>query len=179
MQFVTGAIQSHVPEERLIITRDTSIIAQVLKKYKNPNFNLQTPLNIQFKSHDLLELGVDAGGPSKAYFFHLMQELQRGNFNGIRLFEGKAGHLVPSCDYDLVSSCFFVIVGKMIVHSFIHECKGLAGISPAVISYIISGSRDTVLEHLVIDDIPDPCLCQILNEVNEKIPQLLICAHIS
>ena len=142
MQFVTGAVQSHLPEEHLVITRDKSIITQVLRKYKNPRFNLQSPLNIQFQSSGKLELGVDAGGPTRAFFHHLMQELVRGKFNGIKLFEEDAGHLVPSCYYDLVSSCF-VLVGKMIVHSFINECTGLEGISPAVISCIISGSRDT------------------------------------
>ena len=56
-----------------------------------------------------------------------------GSFNGIKLFQGEAGHLVPSVDYDLVSSCFG-IVRNMIVHSFFHQCRGLAGLSPAVIS---------------------------------------------
>lgn len=92
-----------------------------------------------------------------------MQDLLRGSFNGIKLFQGEAGHLVPSVDYDLVSSCFFGIVGKMIVHSFLHQCRGLAGLSPAVISYIIGGTRD--LEHVFVDDVPDPCLREILNEV--------------
>lgn len=64
-----------------------------------------------------------------------------GSFNGIKLFQGEAGHLVPSVDYDLVSSCFFGIVRNMIVHSFLHQCRGLAGLSPAVISYIISGTQ--------------------------------------
>ena len=94
-----------------------------------------------------------------------MQDLLRGSFNGIKLFQGEAGHLVPLVDYDLVSSCFFGIVGKMIVHSFLHQCRGLAGLSPAVISYIISGTRETVLEHVVVDDVPDSCLREILNEV--------------
>lgn len=170
MRFVTGAKQSFAPEENLVITRDKNILGQVLRKYKNPSFNLQSPLNIQFQSSGLFELGVDAGGPTRAFFHHLMEELVRGS-SGIKLFEGEAGHLVPSFDYDLVSSCFFMLVGKMIVHSFIHECKGLAGTSPAVISYIVSGSRDTVLEHLVIQDIPDPCLCQILNEVSPSLRQ--------
>ena len=179
MKFVTGAVQSHLPEEHLVITRDKSIITQVLRKYKNPRFNLQSPLNIQFQSSGTLELGVDAGGPTRAFFYHLMQELVRGKFNGIKLFEGEAGHLVPSCNYDLVSSCFFVLVGKMVVHSFINECKGLEGISPAVISYIISGSRDTALEHLVLQDIPDPCLRQILKEVyydRDEIDSVHICS---
>ena len=42
-------MQSHLPEEHLVITRDKSIITQVLRKYKNPRFNLQSPLNIQFQ----------------------------------------------------------------------------------------------------------------------------------
>ena len=103
-----------------MITRDKSIITQVLRKYKNTRFNLQSPLNIQFQSSGKVELGVEAGGPSRVFFYHLMQELMRGKFNGIELFEGKAGHLVPFCDYNLVSSSFFVLVCEMIVHSFIN-----------------------------------------------------------
>lgn len=118
MQFVTGAMQSFAPEEHLlIITRDKSILGQVLK---NPSFNLQRPLNIQFQSSGVSELGVDADGPTRGFFHYLMEELVTGSFSGIKLFEGEAGHLIPSFDYDLISSCFFVFVGKMTVHSFIH-----------------------------------------------------------
>lgn len=102
IQFVTGAVQSHLPEEHLVISRDKSIISQVLRKYTNPRFNLQKSLNIQFQSSGTLELGVDAGGPTREFFYHLMQELVRGKFNDIKLFEGEVGHLVPSCDNDLV-----------------------------------------------------------------------------
>ena len=126
MQFVTGAMQSFTPEEQLVITRDKSILGQVLRKYKDPSFNLQSPLNVQFQSSGVFELGVDAGIPTEVFFHHLIKELVRGSFSGIKLFEGEAGHLVPSFDYDLVSSCFFVYVTKMIVHSSIHECKGLS-----------------------------------------------------
>lgn len=86
-----------------------------------------------------------------------MQELVRGKFNGIKLFEGEVGYFVLFCDYDLVFSCFFVFVGKMVVYFFINECKGLEGILLVVISYIISGSRDIVLEYLVFEDILDFC----------------------
>ena len=121
-----------------VITGNKSSLGEVLRNYKNPCFNLQSPLNIQFQSSGVFEFGVDAGSPTRAFFHHLMEELVRGSFSGIKLFEGEAGHLVPSLDYDLVSKSFFVFVGKMIVHSFIDECKGLAGISPAVISYTVS-----------------------------------------
>jgi len=164
--FINSVAQPLVPQVALIIDREKSIMSQVLKEYKNPNFNLQAALNITFHSCGRMEPGVDAGGPTKAFFYLLMQELGRGSFNGIKLFEGEIGHLTPSCDYDLISSCFFKIVGKMILHSVINGCKGIAGISPAVISYIISGNRDSVPEHLVIEDIPDPCLRHTLNEVH-------------
>lgn len=148
-----------------MISREKSVIAQVLRKYKNPSLKLQSPLNVQFQSSNALELGVDAGGPTTAYYFYLMQDLMRGSFNGIKLFQGEAGHLVQSVDYELVSTCFFGIVGKMIVHSFLHQCRDLAGLSPSVISYIISGTRDTAMEYLVVHDVLDPCLREILKEV--------------
>ena len=44
MQFVTGAMQSFTPEEHLVIARDKSILGQVLRKYKNHSFDLQSPL---------------------------------------------------------------------------------------------------------------------------------------
>ena len=165
-QFIKGVALPSAPDVDLVITREKSILNQVLRKYKNPNFDLRSPVNVQFHSSGIVEPGVDAGGPTRAFFHKLMKELVRGSLNGIRLFEGEMGHLTPSFDYDLVSSCFFAMVGKMILHSVIHECRGLPGISPAVISYIVSGSRDTVLEHLDVKDIPDPCLRQNLCKVH-------------
>lgn len=81
MQFVTGAMQSFTPEEHLVITRQKTILDQVLRKYKNLSFNLQSPLNIQFQSSGVFELGVDAVGPLKAFFHHLMEELKRGSLS--------------------------------------------------------------------------------------------------
>ena len=81
-QFFTSPVQSNAPEEHLVISREKSVIAQVLRKYKNPSFKLQSPLNVQFLSSNALELGV---GPTTAYFFYLMQDLMRGSFNGMKV----------------------------------------------------------------------------------------------
>jgi hypothetical protein len=98
-------------------------------------------------------------------FNELMKELQTGGYKGIRFFEGEKGHLTPMYDYDLLSSGIFQIVGKMILHSVLNGCRGLAGLSSAVTSYILSGSRDTILEFLMVKDIPDLCLRENLREV--------------
>lgn len=164
--FITKVALPHAPEVDLVITREKSIIMQILKKYKNPAFNLRSPLNVQFVSSGTFELGVDAGGPTRDFLYILMKELVRGSFSGIKIFEGETGHLLPVFNYDLLSSHFFELVGKMVLHSVLHKCRGLAGISPPIASYIISGSRDSVLEHLAVTDLPDPCLRHNLSEVH-------------
>ena len=121
---------------------------------------------VQFTSSGTHELGVDAGGPTTEYFYHLMKEFERGSLAGIQLFEGEPGHLVPRFDYDSISGNLFRLVGKMILHSLLNNCRGLTGLSPAVISYVISGSRDAVLEAIVMEDTPDPCLRESLKKVS-------------
>ena len=164
-EFINKILVEHEEEEFLQITRDASLFGQVIHKYKNPMFNIKRLLNVRFKSLGAIELGVDAGGPITEYFYLLMKELVRGNFNRIKLFEGDDGHWLPKFDYDLASGGMFKLVGRMILHAVLHNCKGLSGISPAAISYVFSGRRDTVLEHLDVKDIPDPCLRNSLSKV--------------
>lgn len=165
LRLFIGRVKKSQSEEELLITREKSFISQVLRRYKNPRFDLGCNLCVAFRSSGTYELGADAGGPTTEFFYNLMKELQSGGFNGIKFLEGEIGHLTPKLDYDLLSSSVFEIVGKMILHSVLNNCRGLAGLSPAVISYILSGSRDTVLEYLTVDDVPDPCLCNNLKEV--------------
>ena len=123
----------------LVITRERNMIAQLLKKYKNPSFNICCPLNVQFISSGVFEIGIDAGRPKREFFNLLINELVRGNFNGMQVFEGETGHLLPINNYELISSHFYKMVGRMILHG--------------------------ALEYLSIQDIPDPCLRERLNEV--------------
>ncbi len=62
----------------------------------------------------------------------------------------------------------------MVLHSLLNQCRGLEGISPAVANYIVSGNRDSVLEHLSLYDIPDPCLRNKLEEVSYSIKLMYI-----
>ncbi len=164
-QFINDVSLAYMPDMDLVISREKSMIAQLLKKYKNPSFNICCPLNVQFMSAGVFKMGIDAGGPKREFFHLLINELVRGNFNGMQIFEGETGHLLPINNYELISSHFYKMVGRMILHAIINKCEGIPGISPAVISYVVSGSRDSVLGCLSIQDIPDPCLCEKLNEV--------------
>ena len=74
------------------------------------------------------------------------------------LFEGETGHWVPRFDYDRISGNMLKLVGRMILHSILNSCRGLKGVSPAVIQYIITGTNDTILEAIVLENIPGPSL---------------------
>lgn len=84
---------------------------------------------------------------------------------GINLFEGQVGHLVPIHNYDVLSGGLFVLAGKMILHSILNDCNGVPGMSPAVISYLMTGRRDSAVEHVTLEDMPDPDLKEKLNKV--------------
>ena len=46
----------------------------------------------------------------------------------------------------------------MILHTILNDCNGVPGISRAVVSYISTGSRDSAVEYITLEDIPDPDL---------------------
>ena len=165
-------------EVDLTINRDKSVMQQVIRRYKNPQFKLGAPLNVQFISSGTYEHGIDAGGPTREFFNILMKEIVSSCLNGVKLFEGEIGHLLPMSNYDLVSGNFFELVGKMVLHAIINKCKGLKGISPAAIKYVLNDRRDTVLEDVTLHDIPDPCLRQTLTEVKNCM-LFLYCLHLS
>ena len=95
-------------------------------------------LSVQSISSGTAELGVDTGGQTTEYSYYLMKELEWGNLH-----------------YDLVSGNMMNLVGGMILHSILNNCRWLSGLSPAVVTYVVSATRDTVLEKLDTQDVPD------------------------
>lgn len=167
--FIGNTTKPYLPELGLTISRDKSMLYQIVRIYKNPQIEFGAPLNVTFISSGTFEQGIDAGGPTRDFFNQLMNEIVHSSFNGIKLFEGEMGHMLPVPNYDLVSGHFFEMVGKMILHAVINKCKGVKGISPTAIKYILSGIRESVLEDVTVKDIPDPCLRQTLIEVSSEV----------
>ena len=162
-RFVVGAINPFGQELDMFIDRDKDILQQAARKYKKTLFYITRPLNISFQD----EPGLDAGGLTREFFHLLMHRLQTptGSFD---LFEGTSGHLVPINSYDFLSGGLFLLVGKMILHSVINNCSGMPGLSPAVVPYIINGCRDACIEHIVLEDFPDPVYHDKLSKVQFK-----------
>ena len=110
-------------------------------------------LSVQFRSSGPAELGVDTGGTE--YFHYLMKDLERRNLNGVQLFEGEPRHLVPRFEYYLVSGNMMKLVGRIDSAFHPEQLQDVDGISPAVVTYVVSATRDTVLEKLDTQDVPD------------------------
>ncbi len=153
-KFVEQGVQKFHVDMDVQVNRERDILTQMIRKYKNPAFNIRKPLNVEFVG----EFGVDSGGPTRELFFLLMKRLAAGQADGINMFEGLQGHLLPRHDYNLLSGGLFVLVGKMILHSVLNGCCGMPGVSPAVGAYICTGRRDAAVQHLSIGDYPDPVL---------------------
>ncbi|XP_028402076.1 uncharacterized protein LOC114525067 [Dendronephthya gigantea] len=140
-RFTRSAVNTFGEEMDVVINRNKDILQQVVRRYKHPEFDITKSLNVSFVN----EPGVDAGGLTR-----------------------QKGHLLPMHNYDLVSGGLFVIVGRMVLHAILNNCTGVPGLSPGVIAYIASGSRDAAVEHLTLEDVPDPVLQDKLHQVKLK-----------
>ena len=138
-----------------------SMLRQLMKMYKNAKSNLKKMPDITFSG----EHGADMGGPTKEFFHKAISSLTRMDplFN-IQLFGGKQGHLVPICGVDAVASGCFEMAVKLVAHSILHDGPGFVGLSPAVVSYLATGSLEAAKESVSTNDLLDIELKKLLDE---------------
>ncbi|KAF3841724.1 hypothetical protein F7725_023675 [Dissostichus mawsoni] len=84
-------------------------------------------------------------GVTRHFFATIMSKLQAGfemKFvpGGTLLFEGEQDHLIPSTSQLLLESDFFVVAGRMIGHSFLHDGPCLGGLSPAILHVLFEAT---------------------------------------
>ena len=53
----------------------------------------------------------------------------------------------------------------MILHAILNKCAGLPGLSPEIVAYLVSGSRDEAVDKLTPEDFPDPVYQDKLHQV--------------
>ena len=163
-RFISSAVNSFGDELDFVIDRKKDILEQAARKYKNSSFDVTRPLNVSFKG----EVGLDAGGLTREYFQLLIDRLQKQIPESITLFEGCSDHLLPIHNYDLLSGGFFILAGKMILHSILNKYHAVMG-SPAIVVYLITGSRDAAIEHITLNEVPDPIYQEILGKVRFRV----------
>ena len=93
VKFTRSAVQPFGLEVDLRVTREQDVLPQMIRKYKNPIFDVTKPLNVEFVG--LGENGVDAGGITREYFNLLMEGIKQRSSNGITLLEGNLATSFP------------------------------------------------------------------------------------
>lgn len=129
--YANSGVDLTIPTNTIHVNRGEDMFTQVRLIYKRMDKNkLKAVPNVVFEGNDIHELGSDAGGPSREFFFLALtsctQEMQS---SGSMLFTGTGNHLVPVHDWDLLEDGNFILVGKMIGHSLIHGGTGFVGMS--------------------------------------------------
>ena len=84
-KFIQGAVSPFGIEVDVQVNRDHNILTQMIRKYKNPAFDVTKPLNVQF--HGAGGQGLDAGGITREYFYFLVESMKQCAPDGITLLE--------------------------------------------------------------------------------------------
>lgn len=71
--FTTQAVKRFGCEIDLEVDRENDLLKQMLRKYKNPGFDVTPPLCVEFVG----EAGVDVGGVKREFFHLLMERLKK------------------------------------------------------------------------------------------------------
>ena len=114
------------------------------------------------------EVGSDAGGPSREFFYLALTCCTGEIEGGSILFTGQANHLVPVHDWDLLEDGNFFLVGKMLAHSLIHGGCGFVGMSQGIVKYIETEDVDIAAASITIEDIPDVEVQSLAGKVIES-----------
>lgn len=118
-RFDQGAVVLFGVEVDLHVNHGHDIPLQMIRKYKNPLFDVTKPLNVQF---------IVAGGYHKGVVP-----------DGITLLKGSLGPLCPKHDHELLLSDMFIIMGKMILHAVLNNyCQGISCTSPTTVRYNVT-----------------------------------------
>ena len=158
---------SKIIPQRLSIKRDT-LFQDSVSFFKKSSFDFDSPIKILYEN----EPAIDGGGPRREYFTLLLKCLvSPGNF--VRLFEGSERHLLPMHNTDALRASLYKVAGRMIATSILNGCPGFLCLSPAVYSYLISGSCQEI--DIVKEDIADIDIRDIVTQVSDA--SMTICTN--
>ena len=133
-------------------------------KYKNAKIHeLMREFEVSFDGMD----GVDRGALSREFFYLTFEACISGTYKQLPLMVGDRGRLIPTNVDNLMDA--FMCLGMVIAHAVRHGCRGLPGLSPAIIYYLVHGQGMSFIENdcppVSIDDVHDETLYGLLAKV--------------
>ena len=123
--------------------------------YKNPGVDLNQRLRIIYVGQPAADIG---GVVARQFFTDLLKNITDVYFQG-DYFK------LPV--YNIATLSTLTVIGRITVHSILHEGPGLPVFSPAVFNYLVTQDTESTLNLLTIED----CSCSIsyfIKKVNFK-----------
>ena len=136
-------------------------------KYKNAKIHeLMREFMVSFEGM----IGTDRGALSREFFYLTFEACISGTYKQSKLMVGDRGRLMATNDDNLMDA--FMCLGMVIAHAVRHGCRGLPGLSPAIIYYLVRGQGMSFIENecppVSIDDVHDENLYGLLSKVWTK-----------
>jgi hypothetical protein len=141
-------------------------LQSVSEKYENAReYELRRDLMVIFEGEE----AIDRGALTKEFFYLSFETAITGHFKDCKLMIGERGHLLPDATTDHLVHAF-KFLGMMLAHAVKSGCRGMPGLSPAIVHYLIHGSSLAFIEDLqppvTIDDVADKELRTLLTELD-------------
>ena len=148
-----------LPATRIAVARD-NILTDTVAFFKSKKFDIRSTFRVRFEN----EPAVDGGGPRREFFTLLLRSLIFPD-TPFRLFEGKAGHILPIHNIDALMRGMFKFAGNMIAASIVQGEPGFPMFSSAFYTYLQTQDLDDVYALATPDDIPDPAVAHSAKQV--------------
>lgn len=95
------------------------------------------------------------------------------NSTSPHIFEGAIGHKNPVHSQQAVLQEIYLMTGKAIAHAAIHVCVPTVGLARPLKEYLISGCPEAASKLVTSEDIPDPSIKKILEDIGNAESNLL------
>lgn len=138
--------------EKIKVDRE-DLILDLFQYYKDPDFNPELQIKIQFRR----EPAIDNGGLLREAYEDAFLALAKGDA-GLKMFQGPYDRLVPIYRSDNVLNGVFEVLEKMVAHSIIQGGPGFPYLSPVVYWYVATGDLQQGIARASVLDISDGIL---------------------
>ena len=144
---------------RLTVSR-TELLQDAISFFKSGQYHHDREMRVRFEG----EPAVDGGGPRRE-FFSLLLKTMVSPTAPVRLFEGRTGRYLPMHNMDALVGGLFKVCGQIIAASVLQGGPGFPCLAVPAYMYMVTSSLEKAMDHVSLQDLPDPTVANALAEV--------------
>lgn len=135
-------------DARIFVSTDSTSLSSAFSYYKKNNLDMSRPIFVVYENMP----AIDAGGPRRQLFSDIIIDLRDKH----ALFEGPINSRYPVYSTGVVASGLLKVLGRVVVHSILHEGLGFPFLAPCIYNYICTSSVEDSSREIDIMDMSPP-----------------------